>query len=144
HCPATLRGISMNEHDLIERFETCTLSPESFPHREHVRLAWLYLRRYPVLEALSKFCEGLKRFAGSLGKADRYHETITWAYLLLIRERMVRTEAAESWVEFAEANADLLDWEANILKRYYQDETLRSDLAKQVFVFPDKTASTPR
>lgn len=133
----------MNQEDLIERFENCTLPPASFHHREHVRLAWLYLRRYPALEALSKFCEGLKRFAGSLGKSDRYHETITWAYLLLIRERMARTGPEESWEHFAEANADLLDWEPNVLKRYYREETLRSELARQVFVFPDRTASTP-
>lgn len=128
----------MTDQELVEHFERLTLSPELFSHREHVRLAWVYLCEYPPLTALEKFCEGLKRFAASLGKADRYHETITWAYLLLIHERMAKTESANSWELFAEANADLLNWETSILKRYYRQETLNSDMAKRVFLFPDK------
>ncbi len=128
----------MTEKELVEQFEGLTLSPEHFPHREHVRLAWIYLRDNPPLLALEKFCEGLKRFAASLGKADRYHETITWAYLLLIRERTAKTESANSWEAFVEANGDLLDWENNVLKNYYREETLKSDLAKRVFLFSDK------
>jgi len=128
----------MTDRELIERFENLTLQPERFPHREHVRLTWIYLNEYPAPTALSKFCEGLKRFAASVGKPDRYHETITWAYSLLIHERMARTEAADSWEVFAEANQDLLDWGSNILKHYYHEETLQSDLAKRVFLSPDK------
>lgn len=133
----------MNDQELIERFENCTLSPESFHHCEHVRLAWIYLCQYPVLEALSKFCEGLKKYACSQGKSGLYHETITWAYLLLIRERMARANTAQSWQEFAQTNADLLSWENSVLKDYYREGTLGSDLARQVFIFPDKTVSTP-
>lgn len=128
----------MTNSEFLERFENLTLQPEAFPHREHVRLAWIYLREYPALTALSKFCEGLKRFAASVGKPDLYHETITWAYVLLIHERMAKSVASESWEEFAEANGDLLNWEANILKQYYREETLQSDLAKRVFLFPDR------
>ncbi|MBS1788151.1 MAG: hypothetical protein JST85_10535 [Acidobacteria bacterium] len=128
----------MTNEELIERFENLTLQPELFHHREHVRLAWVYLDKYPTLTALSRFCEGLKRFAASVGKPDRYHETITWAYLLLIRERMANPKEAKSWETFAEANGDLLTWDPNILKKYYREETLQSDLAKRVFLFPDK------
>ncbi len=128
----------MTNRELIEHFENLTIHPEQFSHREHVRLAWTYLGEYPTLTALSRFCEGLKRFAASVGKPDRYHETVTWAYLLLIHERMAKNTASKSWEAFAEANADLLNWEANILKRYYREETLQSDLAKRVFLFPDK------
>ena len=128
----------MTNEELIERFENLTLQPELFHHREHVRLAWIYLNQYPALTALAKFGEGLKRFAASVGKPDRYHETITWAYLLLIHERMARYATSDSWEAFAEANGDLLNWESNILKRYYREETLQSELAKRVFLFPDK------
>lgn len=128
----------MTDQELVEHFERLTLSPELFSHREHVRLAWIYLRDYLPLAALERFCEGLKRFAASLGKADRYHETISWAYLLLIHERMAKTESADSWEAFAEANGDLLDWGSNILKQYYREETLQSELAKKIFLFPDR------
>jgi hypothetical protein len=128
----------VEDEEFIERFEACTLSSENCHHREHVRVVWLYLRRYPVLETLARFSAGLKRFAVAHGKANLYHETITWSYVFLIHERQARGGAAQSWPEFAAANADLFDWQNNILKSYYKDETLRSELARKIFVFPDK------
>jgi hypothetical protein len=80
----------------------------------------------------------LQRFAAAHGKAGLYHETITWAYMLLIQERMVRAGRTQSWEEFARENADLLRWKDGILNRFYREETLRSDLAREIFVFPDR------
>jgi hypothetical protein len=128
----------MNDEEFIQRFEDCTLPGESFHHKEHVRVAWLYLRNESVLQALNKFSEGLKRFATANGKPNLYHETITWAYVLLINERMERGGREQGWEEFVDSNADLFDWKNNILKSYYQVETLRSEVARRVFVFPDK------
>lgn len=126
-----------DEEEFLRRFESCELSGDDFHHPDHVRLAWLYLQRYSLIEALAKFSEGLKGFAAAKGKASRYHETITFAYLLLIHERKKRGLCEQSWREFSEANPDLLDWKNSILKCYYNDKTLSSDFAKRVFVFPD-------
>lgn len=126
----------MNDDQLLTAFESCTLDPNDFPHREHVHLAWIYFRREPPLRAITAFCEGLKKFATSLGKEGLYHETITWAYLLLIRDRIARTPT-ERWEEFAGKNSDLLTWKPSILDRYYRPETLHSDLARREFLFPD-------
>jgi len=131
----------MKDKEFIERFESITLPKESFHHKDHVRLAWLYLHRYPVLEAISRFCEGLKRFASAHGKTNLYHETITWSYILLVNERIVRAEGDQNWEEFVSSNGDLFDWENSILKKYYSEETLSSDIARRVFVFPDKNYS---
>jgi hypothetical protein len=35
-------------------------------------------------------------------------------------------------------NPDLLVWKNGILTRYYEESTLESDLARTVFLFPDK------
>jgi hypothetical protein len=126
------------EREQIERFESGSIAPESFHHADHVRLAFCYLRLYSPLQALEKFCAGLKGFAQSHGKTNLYHETITWAYLLLINERMHRAGRDQSWEEFAAANPDLLTWKNGLLNRYYTETTLQSELARRVFVFPDK------
>ena len=128
----------MNGKEFIKQFEACTLPTESFHHRDHVKLVWLYLQRYPVLETLVLISEGLKRFAAANGKDNLYHETITWAYVLLIHERMQRAGRKQRWEDFAAANPDLFDWQNSILKTYYREETLRSELARRVFVFPDR------
>ncbi|MGO4885593.1 MAG: hypothetical protein ACLP59_32945 [Bryobacteraceae bacterium] len=127
----------MTDDEFIARFEDCTLDAGAFHHAGHVRMAFVYLCRYPALEALQRFSGSLLRFATAQGKPERYHETITWAFLFLIRERMAHAGRTQSWAEFAAANPDLLNWNDNILKRYYRDETLASALAKSTFVFPD-------
>ena len=128
----------MTDAELIAQFEGCALSNESFHHADHVRMAFLYLQKYAPLEALARFSSALGRFAEASGKANLYHETITWAFLLIIRERLAQFEAAPTWDQFAAENQDLLKWEDNVLKKYYRPETLRSALAKRVFLFPDR------
>jgi hypothetical protein len=127
----------MTNAELIDRFERNLTAEDSFHHADHVRLAFAYLSTYPVLRALEKFCDALKRFAAVRGKQRLYHETITHAYFFLIRERMARSTSSD-WDEFARDNTDLLVWKEGILSRYYQPATLQSDLARKVFLFPDK------
>jgi hypothetical protein len=50
---------------------------------------------------------------------------------------MARCEGT-NWEEFAHRNPDLLIWKEGILTRYYREATLKSDLARNVFVLPDK------
>ncbi|MGH9677048.1 MAG: hypothetical protein ACRD36_08095, partial [Candidatus Acidiferrum sp.] len=60
----------------------------------------------------------------------------------LIRERIARVGCPQTWAQFADANADLLTWKENILKKYYREETRCSDLAKATFLFPDKASAS--
>jgi len=126
----------MINQEVIECFENNVMPDDSFHHADHVRLAFAYLSQYPVLEGLEKFTNALKRFATSHGKTQLYNETITFAYFFLIRERMARSEGMD-WEEFARRNLDLLTWKDGILNRYYREATLKSDLARSVFVLPD-------
>jgi hypothetical protein len=132
----------MTDEEFLRRFEAGTLPDGGFHHRDHVRLAWLYLGRHPLLEAIARFRDGLRRFAAARGKPGLYHETITWAFLLLIHERMARRPpSTASWEAFAAANPDLLVWRPSVLGTYYRDETLASELARRVFVLPDRLAA---
>jgi hypothetical protein len=128
----------MNDLEWMQAFESCAFPAESFRHADHVKMAFLYLQKYAPLEALRRFSSALARFAAANGKPTLYNETITWAFLLLIRERIARRNCSQTWGEFSASNADLLRWDDNILKKYYRPETLTSDLAKSVFLFPDK------
>jgi hypothetical protein len=129
----------MSDEEFLARFEDASLPNELFHHGDHVRMAFLYLRRYPALEALQRFSGALAQFAAAKGKPDLYSETITWAFFLLIRERMVRAGSEQNWAQFATSNQDLLSWQDNALRKYYREETLKSELAKEVFLFPDRT-----
>jgi hypothetical protein len=103
-----------------------------------VHVVWAYLREMPWQQALARFQAALKRFAAHHDKPNLYHETITCAYVLLINDRMQRS-AASSFDEFCRDNADLLTWKPSILERYYHADTLKSELARRTFVFPDRS-----
>ena len=134
----------MTDAELLNQFESCTLPGAAFHHEDHVRVAYLYLCRYPALQALERFSTSLNRFAIANAQPHLYHETITWAFILLIRERLARGGQPQSWAAFAAANPDLLTSKDNVLKKYYRDETLASELAKRTFLFPDKCPPLPR
>src|SRR5262249_5878964 len=111
-------------------------SLEPFHHADHVRVAWLYLRRDPLLRAVERFSADLRRFAAAKGKPGLYHETLTWAFLFLIHERI--GEARDGVERFAETNSDLLTWKPSALDRYYRPETLASQRARASFLLPDR------
>jgi len=124
--------------EFIKQFETGAIAIDSFHHADHVQLAFSYLEKYSVLTALQRFSCALKKFAAAHGKIQLYHETITCAYFFLIHERMA-SSGNVSWAEFESNNPDLFIWKDGILTRYYRDATLKSDLARKVFVLPDKS-----
>ena len=125
------------ETELLRGFVDTTLPADQFHHEQHVHVAWLFVRNYGMPAALGEFTTAIKRFAAAKGANGLYHETITWAFLLLIAERQAQRGGA-TWAQFAAANPDLLVWKPSILERYYSSELLKSELARKVFVFPDR------
>ena len=123
----------MSDAELVARFERAEVG--EFHHRDHVRVAFAYLRTMPLLDALRAFTAALRRFAAAQGKPGLYHETITWAFLFIIHERMALAPGAD-WETFIAKNDDLLRWKPSVLERYYPGEVLQSELARRVFVLP--------
>ncbi len=131
------RGTAMTDDALVALFEAGQPPADGFHHRDHVRVAWWYLRRYPLADALSRFIAALRQFAAAQGKPGLYHETITIAYVLLINERL-DTDRDLDWLAFADRHPDLLTWRPSALDRYYRPETLDSERARRTFVWPDR------
>jgi hypothetical protein len=128
---------TLDDRRFLGDFEAGRVPEAGFGHREHVRAAWLCLQEGPAAEAIARFTGALQRFAVARGKPGLYHETITWAFLLLVRERQAQGPAGETWTEFAARNPDLLTWRPSVLDAYYRPETLSSELARRCFVLPD-------
>jgi len=123
----------MTDEELVHGFETTAL--DEFPHAAHVRVAWYYLRRYPILAAIARFRAALQRFAASKGTPERYHETITVACMLIIAERLCGARDL-SWEAFAARNPDLLQSSSSMLSQSYSDAELASPQARNTFTLP--------
>lgn len=120
----------MTDAELMTGFEHATL--DEFPHAAHVRVAWWYVTHEPLLIAIARMRDGLRHFATAKGKPERYHETITIAFVLLVADRW---REGEPWESFAARNPDLLQWPCPRLRHFYGAE-LDTPRAREVFVLP--------
>jgi hypothetical protein len=120
---------------LVTAFETTSVDPAAFRHREHLYVAWCYLRELPLEEALARYVHHLRKLAIAHGVPDRFHATMTWAYVVLLHEAMHRSPGA-SFDDMLAENAELMDHRAGILYAYYDRAQLDSDEARRRFVLP--------
>ena len=127
-------------HWTIESFESAAIDAEAFDHEAHIYVGWLYLERYPLAQGIAQFTDALRRLTRKLGVPGKYHETISWFFLLLIEERR-SVSTRNDWFGFRRANNDLFCRDDNIIERYYSKELIFSDRARQSFVLPDRLAN---
>lgn len=121
----------------IEQFEAGQVDIAGFDHQAHVYVAWAYLQKFELLEAIDRYRAALRRLTRQVGAEAKYHETITWFYLVSIAERLNAGTDAD-WPAFRRANPDLLGPPRNWLGRYYSSDCLASEQARRRFVLPDR------
>jgi hypothetical protein len=128
-----------SDGELANAFDDGRITKESFRHRDHVRLAFLYLKQYEDLaEAALNFRRAFRAFTVAQGVPHLYHETFTWAYLLLIRQRMHGHEFVDSF-SFLRENPGLAAHRTGLITRYYDvEEVTRSPSARELFVLPER------
>ena len=131
-----MHSSSAADRAFLESFETCAIAPSAFHHREHVRLAYVYLCDGDVVDAHRRLRASLLAFLAHNGvDPAKYHETITRAWILAVDHFMERAEPAASFDDFIAANPRLLD--TSIMLTHYSKERLFSDEARAAFVEPD-------
>ena len=130
--------LTTEESGFLEQLEDTTLPTRAFNNEGHVHAAWLYLQQHPPGEAEERFIRALRRYAASLGAAEKYHDTLTRALLCLMRERIAAAPAGEDWGAFTRRNADLLTDSRALLDRHYSAERLDSAEARRRFLAPDR------
>jgi hypothetical protein len=118
----------------LERFLRGEIAAASFPHREHVRMAFEMLRRHDFADTVQQFSRALRSMARQAGRPQAFHQTVTIAFLSLIAERLDGGHW-EDFGTFARDNPDLLD--KGMLARWYRPERLASERARRTFLLPE-------
>ncbi len=129
----------MDDVRFLGEFEAAAIPRERWKHRDHIRMAFLYLREHGLEGALPRIRSGIR----ALNRANRvpesatsgYHETVTVAWARLIEATLHAWGAPASFAEFEAQNPHLLS--KTLLRLYYSRERIFSAEAKTRFVAPD-------
>jgi hypothetical protein len=106
----------------------------SFGHRQHLELAWTYLQRNRIDDAAEAMVAAIQHVAQLHGAEDKYHETITRAWLHCVAAHSHRW-GANTFEEFIERNPDLLN--QHLIAHFYSRELIESDNARAAWIEPD-------
>lgn len=128
---------SLTHEQLYVALRDDELDPESFDHESHIRLAWYYLNKWPYDEACEKFNTDFLRFIVNAGAQAKYHKTITDALLQLIASHLGDRQCQQSWEYFKKDAEPLFTDAYGLLQRFYSQQLLGSDRAREIFVPAD-------
>lgn len=117
-----------------ELFAEVTRSAPHFGHRQHVHLTWLAVRRCGPDAAIDVVSQGIRRTARYAGAPQKYHVTISRAWVELIAHHVAEDDT-DDFDAFAESNPPLLD--KRLLSRFYRSSTLAGMPARTAWVEPD-------
>src|SRR5262245_61914962 len=128
----------MKDEEFLNAFETRNI--KEFHHRDHIKVAYLYLRRHPLDEAMAKVRSGLQALAVAWKAPvddleNGYHETMTQAWVRLVHLTLSDVGAAESADAFCDQQPQLM--QKTRLELFYSRERLMTWKAKREFVEPD-------
>jgi nitroreductase len=123
----------VSDDDLMAGFEAASLA--EFHHADHVRLTILYLAHHGRDEALRRLTAGIRRLAAADGHPEKFHVTMTRAWLDLIDAARAAHPEAASPAALVAACPELLDRHA--LRRCYSRERLESERARTEWMPPD-------
>lgn len=138
----------MTDDDHLNAFEELTLPVEQWTHRAHVKVAYVYLSRHPIDEALTRIRRGIKAYNARHGvpesETSGYNETTTRAFLHLIAATMrayASTHPVANADAFCDTHPQLMTRHA--LRLFYSPQRRMDPQAKTEFVEPD-LAPLPR
>lgn len=129
---------TMNDDELITAFEGCAIRPDDWHHREHVRVAWVFLCRHSFDEAVERVRSGIQRLNAANQVPESltsgYHETLTVAFMHVIASTIRHCGAEIDSRTFVDKHPHL---QRSVLRLYYTRERMLTPQAKQSFVTPD-------
>ncbi len=129
----------ISDKDFLEQFETGTWPLKEWHHKQHIKVAYLYLCRDPFDAAMARIRERIKAYNTAQHIPDApdrgYHETMTQSWMRLVHLTLCEYGPAETADAFYERSPQLQ--QQKTLRLFYSREVFMSTRAKTEFVEPD-------
>jgi hypothetical protein len=110
----------------------------AFRHRQHVNLTFLAVRRHGMPRAIDKVSEWIRQIAVYEQHPQKYHHTVSRAWVEMIAHHIHAEPACVEFDRFAQRHPALLD--KRLLGRHYRSATLASPDARHGWIEPDAMA----
>ncbi|MDQ6720814.1 MAG: hypothetical protein M3003_08470 [Candidatus Dormibacteraeota bacterium] len=127
-------GVTAADEEFLAAFEAGKIANQDFHHRDHLRLAWIQIRRLGQERASDTVAGAIRRFAAHHGHADRYHETMTRFWVRVVGLGINRHPTLH-FDDLLVAEPHLLD--KNLPYCHWSRERMGSDDARRQWLEPD-------
>ena len=128
--------LGLAEELFFDSFHRRTL--ERFAHLDHLRLAWIIMRRHGLDSGLPLLRLAIKDFARDDGAANRYHETLTMFWGQIIHHAIQARPDIQDFDKFLNTCTFLAD--KNLPLRHWTAQSLWSSTARENWLGLDKLA----
>jgi len=129
-----LPGVTAADEQFLAAFTAGQIANQDFHHRDHLRLAWIQIRRLGLPRAAEAVTTAIRQFAARHGHGDRYHETMTRFWLRVVGMGIKRHPTLH-FNDLLDAEPHLLD--KNLPYRHWSRELMGSDEARQRWLDAD-------
>jgi N-formylglutamate deformylase len=126
------------DDEFLRAFFGLTLPSSEFRHRDHLRLAWLAVRRHGGDVAEEVVASGISRFAQHNSHGPLYHDTMTRFWARLVAHAVSARPEILDFDEFLAAFPLLLD--KNTPMRHWSRESMFAPEARAAWREPDLVA----
>jgi hypothetical protein len=123
------------DDEFLRAFFGLTMPSSEFHHRDHLRLAWLAVRRHGGNPAEEVVTAGIQKFAEHHTHGPLYHDTMTRFWVRLVAHAVSNRPEIEDFDEFLAAYPLLLD--KNTPLRHWSREAMFGSEARAAWQDPD-------
>jgi len=85
----------LNENELLEKVENCTLSAELFTHEAKLRLSWILINKYGLEVATLKNCKIKEQYFINVLNSNKFNLPLTKAYTEILHFFMEKSSTKD-------------------------------------------------
>jgi hypothetical protein len=122
--------------DTFEQQFKVGIFSQTFTHEAHLRLAWIYIKKYGVDVACENICEQLFQFAKSKGKEEKFNKTVSVAAVKAVYHFSKRSKF-DNFRELIKEFPRLKYKFKSLLDSHYSFDIYNAELPKKEFLEPD-------
>lgn len=127
---------SLSDAEFEQQFKNCELNSNDFTHEAHLRLAWIYINKYGIENAIKAILIQLKNFVEFAGAEDKFNTTLTVAATKAVHHFMLKSKATH-FKGFITESPRLKYNFKELMACHYGFDIFNSTKAKHAYLKPD-------